>query len=484
MFITICFTAHSQNGCLDDFDYLVKKIQTDYPGYNNKITDKTREQLKTLETKIRQRLSQYPDSCTYSLMEYTNFFKDHHLRINPVRPRSSEEKPEILEISSYGKNISVNVDDIQRSTSGKQGIEGVWYGPRSEFAIVRDGDKLVASIIKQGGWQPGQIIYEIRPVNDTVFEFINHTLVKDGKTRTKKASLHLNGKIIEIHDETRFVRKSDSETLDQAILDSYIPQYPNGTNTYYASMPLTDSTYYIRIPGFNNNMGNELVQKHWDEIMARPNLIIDIRNNGGGQDSYYRELAKIIYTKPYTSKGVEWYASEGNIKLFENAMEKGEIRNGEEGMKWTKDLVETMKKNPGGFVTHPHYANIAEMVSRDTVYPMPRRIGIIINEGNASSAEQFLLIAKESSKVTLFGNRNTAGVLDYSNITASSLPSGKYQLWSPMTRSKRLPENPIDNTGIAPDVIIPFSPTQQLFDRLDSWIYFVDSYLTILNEKE
>jgi C-terminal processing protease CtpA/Prc len=113
---------------------------------------------------------------------------------------------------------------------------------------------------------------------------------------------------------------------------------------------------------------------------------------------------------------------------------------------------------------------------------MPRNVGIIINEGNASSAEQFLLAAKESDKVILFGNCNTAGVLDYSNITPNPLPSNNYQLWCPMTRSKRLPENPIDNIGIAPDVMIPFPATEQLYDKLDNWVYFVKNYLELVNE--
>lgn len=52
-----------------------------------------------------------------------------------------------------------------------------------------------------------------------------------------------------------------------------------------------------------------------------------------------------------------------------------------------------------------------------------------------------------------------------------------------MTRSKRLPENPIDNTGISPDVIIPFMATEQLYDRLESWVYFVKNYLELKNNK-
>ncbi|MDR1553084.1 MAG: hypothetical protein LBS69_06450 [Prevotellaceae bacterium] len=475
------FTLAQTTDCLKDFDFLVEKIKVDYPGYNDKVTNVKRDQLAVLEKEIRKKITNSPDSCGYYLNEYTDFFKDHHLRVNRIW-KENNQQPEIMDISTYGKNLYVNTDSLRQVTTNAKGIEGVWEGYRETFAVTKDGEKYAGVVINSEGWKSGQIAYEFIPVNDTVFDVINFSLVKNRKNYNTKASLHLNGKIIEIHDDTRFVRKSDADILDKAILYSYIPVYPNGRNTYPVAMYLSDSTFYMRVPNFYSNTSNDYVIQHWDEIMKRPNLIIDIRYNGGGQDNYYQELAKLIYTKPYESKGVEWYATKGNIALFEEAIKKGEIRDGEDGMKRVQALVEAMKKNVGGFVTHPYQMRENEMVVRDSVYSMPRNIGIIINEGNASSAEQFLLTAKESDKVILFGNCNTAGVLDYSNLTPNPLPSNNYQLFCPMTRSKRLPENPIDNIGIAPDVIIPFSATQQLFDRLDNWVYFVKDYLELVNE--
>jgi hypothetical protein len=475
--------SQTVSDCLKDFDYLVKKIQADYPGYQDKVTNVNRAEFAVLEKEIRQKISKYPDSCGHYLNEYADFFKDHHLRVRRIWQRNNQP-PEIMEISTYGKNLYINIDSLHQATKNTTKIEGVWEGFRQKFVVAKDGQRYVGIVVNNQGWKSGQVLYEFESVNDTVFDVINHSLVKDRNTFRTKASLHLNGKIIEIHDDTRFVRKSDSDILDKATLYSYVPLYPNGRNTYPVAMYLSDSTFYMRVSSFYSNTGNEFVIQHWDEIMKRPNLIIDIRNNGGGQDNYYQEFAKIIYTKPYESKGVEWYASKGNIKLFEDAMKKGEIRNGEEGMKWTQDLVGAMKRNVGGFVTHPHSMGDNPIARRDTVYSMPRNVGIIINEGNASSAEQFLLAAKESDKVILFGNCNTAGVLDYSNTTPTPLPSNNYQLWCPMTRSKRLPENPVDNIGIAPNVIIPFPATEQLYDKLDNWVYFVKNYLELVNEEK
>jgi hypothetical protein len=389
-----------------------------------------------------------------------------------------------MEISTYGKNLYVNADSLEQTTKNATGVEGIWEGFRQKFIVTKDGQKYVGVVVNSQGWKNGQIIYEFEPVNDTVFNVTNYSLIKNKNPYKTKASLHLKGKIIEMHDYTRFVRKSDSERFDKSLLNSYVPVFPNGKNTYPVALYLDDSTYYLRIPSFYSNTGNEFVKKYWNEITTRPNLIIDIRNNGGGQDNYYEELARIIYTKPIETKGVEWYASKGNIESFEDAMKKGEIRNGEEGMKWTEALVGAMKKNVGGFVTHPYSLNDNPIGKKDTVYAMPRKVGIIINDGNGSSAEQFLLAARQSDKVILFGNCNTAGVLDYSNTTPNPLPSNNYQLWCPMTRSKRLPENPIDNIGIAPDIIIPFPATEQLYEKLDDWVYFVKNYLEFDEEQK
>ncbi|MDR1121636.1 MAG: hypothetical protein LBM08_12060 [Dysgonamonadaceae bacterium] len=480
--MNVSTSAWSQTAdCLKDFDFLVKKIRSDYPGYNEKVTNANRSQLALLEKEIRQKITAYPDSCGYYLSKYTDFFRDNHLRVGRIWKQNNQQS-EIMDVSTYGKNLYINIDSLQQATQNATGIEGVWEGFWQKFIVTKDGQKYIAAVVNNQGWKSGQVLYEFIPLNDTVFEVINHSLIKDRETFKTKASLHLNGKIIEIHDNTRFVRKSDSDILDKATLYSYTPLYPNGRNTFPVAMYLSDSTFYLRVPSFGNSTGNEFVRKHWDEIASRPNLIIDIRYNGGGQDNYYQELAKIAYTKPYESKGVEWYASKGNIHVFEDAMKKGEIRNGEDGIKWTQTLVDAMKKNVGGFVTHPYNVSDNTMVQWDTVYAMPRNIGIIINEGNGSSAEQFLLAAKESDKVVLFGNCNTAGVLDYSNITSNSLPSNNYQLWCPMTRSKRLPESPIDNIGIAPDVIIPFPATEQLYGKLDNWVYFVKNYLEFVDK--
>lgn len=466
-----------QSNCLKGFDYLVEKIKNDYPGYNDKVTIETLPNLEHLEQELRNRIIEYPDSCGRYLNLYTSWFKDNHLRVRRNRtnidPSSNDETS--AQISIYNTSF----DSICNSCNS---IEGIWIGFRGKIAIIeKNNGDIVGIAIQYPNYMSNQVMFEFTKLESNEFNVtpVNPVGVRARKSKT---SLHLNNNVLEIHGDTRYVRQTSNETLDKAFLYSYEAKYPNGINTYPVATYLSDSTYYLRIPSFYTDYANNIVTQHWKEITSRPNLIIDIRYNGGGQDSYYQKLAELIYTNPYESKGVEWYASKGNIKLFEDAIKNGEIRNGEEGIKWTESLLEAMRANVGGFVIHPMDVNVNEEKA-DSVFLYPKKVGIIINEGNASSAEQFLLAAKNSKKVILFGNHNTAGVLDYSNAVSETFPSGNYVLTFPMTRSQRLPEFPIDNIGIAPEINIPFPSTEQLYDKLDDWVYFVKNYLELTNEK-
>jgi hypothetical protein len=476
------FASAQKENSTSDFEFLVNKIHNDYPGFKDKITPPKDIELKALEHKIRVVITKSPDSSFYYFRKYTEFFKDFHLRIGRVSPNSS--KLEKAQVSSYGENFAFDSITLKTLSLSTGSIEGIWTSNRGDIAIKRSlkNDSFLGIATNFSNWDSGQVMFEFVQKNDTLFEIVKHSNFNNIRPRKGIASLYVNNYFLEIYDQTFFVRKSNSRNYDLASIKTYIPNHPNGTNTFFVTAILSDSTFYIRVPSFSGMKQTieSALKKYKPEILKRPNMIIDIRNNGGGQDDEYQMLSKIIYTNPYESKGVEWYATKGNIKIFEDALKAGEIRNGQEGIIWTEALVKEMKENIGKFVVHPFNRSDNDItITEDTIYSNPRRIGIIINENNGSSAEQFLLESKNSKKVTLFGNKPTAGVLDYSNAISVDFPSGNYDLTIPMTRSTRLPENPIDNIGIKPDIIIPFPETTQLFDKLDSWTEFVKNYFEI-----
>lgn len=477
MGIGIFFSVSAQKSdCVSDFNYLVNKIKADYPGYDDKVTKKTEKDLAELELKLRNKLAKDPDSCGIFLDEYVCWFRDSHLKVRYNGSKKHSDPGKKQEIAP--QVLKLNNDSLNALREKMSTIEGIWVSFWGKIAIKKEvgENKYQGIVIQQQGYEPGQVMFEFTALNEQQFKLDYYADYNNFIPVHSIASLHLNDKILEIHQYMRFVRQSNSQVYNHALLYSYPAQFPNGVNTYAVACNLNDSTFYLRIPKFTDNQAEILVKSHWNEIITRPYLIIDIRNNGGGQDEFYKPLSALIYTNPFESKGVEWYASEGNIHYMEEAIRTGDIKEGEGNLKWTEELIRAMKKNPGGFVIHPS-GGMDEMTKEDTIYRYPKRVGIIINESNGSSAEQFLLEAKESKKVILFGNQHTGGVLDYSNCVTEDFPSGKYILTFPMTRSRRLPEHPIDNIGIAPDIMIPFPATEQLYGRLDDWVYFVKEYL-------
>ncbi|MEO1411827.1 MAG: S41 family peptidase [Bacteroidota bacterium] len=459
-------TGRAQDECLTDFYWLVDKIEKDYPGYRLKSAAREGE-LAALKRDLTQRIQQRPDSCATYLARYVSWFGDHHLSLSRSRPATvgsaavAEEAPP--------------VEDLSTLVTVPQSLEGVWRGFGGDIGILKATEstyKVVSVSLKNR--VAGQLLYHIHYDAQRGYE------IREG-TEARPVTLKLAGQVLEMAGVGYFVKTTGDDFRDKILLYTYLPEYTSGLNTFALALPLSETTFYLRIPSFADETAATLYEKNKRAILERPNLILDIRNNGGGQDENYAVLSDLLYTQPVEVAGVEWYASEGNIAYWEYLLAENLLKPGKEAV--TKVFVERMKQRVGGYVLHPEDGHDS-VLRKDSVFTYPRRIGILINRHNASSAEQFLLEAMESKKVILFGDENTSGTLDYSNCLFLDLPSGAYRLLFPFTRSRRLPERPIDETGIAPDVHIPLEGTYQLYDRLDSWIYFVKNYLELLPQHE
>jgi len=272
MGILTSFVVHAQkNECLKDFDYLVEKIKNDYPGYNDKVNKETLPDLKQLEQNLRKRIVQYPDSCRKYFNLYTEWFKDYHLRVSGTRAnmhRKNNEKAE-TQIRFY----PVHLDSINNTG---QSIEGIWIGFRGKIAIVqKEEGRYVGVAVQYRNYERNQVMFEFSKQENNEFEMTSFNPT-NSRTLKGKASLHINNNVLEIHDNTKFVRQTSNEISDRALLYSYVAEYPNGMNIYPVATALNDSTYYLRIPGFETEESNNVVIRHWNEITSRPNLIIDI----------------------------------------------------------------------------------------------------------------------------------------------------------------------------------------------------------------
>ncbi len=235
--------------------------------------------------------------------------------------------------------------------------------------------------------------------------------------------------------------------------DKYIEQhFTSFKNNLPFLNQLDENTLYLRIPDFDHSQKKKidsiLVANH-SKIIKTKNLIIDVRNNGGGSDVSYRELIPYLYTNPIRIINVEMYSTPLNNDRMKKFMNDPEWP--EEDKKWARESYEKLENRLGAFVNLDE--NALGEFKLDRTYEYPKNVGIIINQGNGSTTEQFLLAAKQSKKVKLFGT-TTAGILDISNMNFVPSPCNEFQLGYCLSKSLRIPDMAIDDKGIQPDYYI------------------------------
>ena len=215
---------------------------------------------------------------------------------------------------------------------------------------------------------------------------------------------------------------------------------------------LDNETLLLRLPSFlwNEKKNIDSLLKAYDHQLKKlPNWIIDLRGNDGGTDYAFDGLMPYIYTRPIKIKPDEYLSSNENIRILTENLKDNDLS--QDGKDLITNLIKLMNQHPNQFV-NPSGKDSFE-IKLDTVYQYPAKVAILIDRNTASSAESFLLSARQSAKVKVYGE-NSAGMLDYNNTQYFDIPCKDFNLVIPIGRSKRLPENPIDNIGLKPDIRI------------------------------
>jgi hypothetical protein len=241
--------------------------------------------------------------------------------------------------------------------------------------------------------------------------------------------------------------------------DENVPFYKqsNITNAEWFNLKnIDDSTLLLSLPSFSpehKSLVGELIDKNKSKLLNTTYLIIDIRGNGGGADETFYSILPFLYTNPFKLYGNDMLASIETIKVFEGYEQRIKSEKNNENLshysEWLKTLLSKMKNGQGKFILRTEDFE----VKYNKIMKNPRKIGILINRNCASSAEEFLLYARESKKVQLLGEP-TSGTLDYSNVISVPCPSLVFKFGYATTRSHRLPCFSIDKDKIQPDVYL------------------------------
>lgn len=469
LFFTLNYTFSQNCDCKTNFDWVKKTFEENDAGFHYALKSKGEQAYANHNRLILEKVNTISkiSECTPVLYEWLQFFRTGHISIK--LNQNSDNNPKIENQFADWETYNILTDDFKKYLDKKKDVdyEGIWETEPYVIGIKKEGDNYLGFIIESGAetWTKGQIKLKFSVKKDeikSVFYMRDHSAVESDKV-TLFGNNHLQ---IGYFNLSRVYPKFEDD-----------PKYNQYFKVLNSELPyieqINETTLFLRIPSFNHQFKrniDDVLNENREKILKAKNLIIDIRNNGGGSDAAYSSIIQYLYTNPIRTVGVEFLSTKLNNSRMLEFINNPEYGFDDNGKKWAKNAYDKLESKLGEFVNLNQY--MSSVYKKDTIYPYPQNVGIIINEGNGSTSEQFLLEAKQSKKVKLFGV-STYGVLDISNMHFAESPCKEFELGYSLSRSMRLPEFIIDERGIQPDYFLDEDIPKY------EWINYVNE---ILNE--
>lgn len=454
----------SQNcSCTDLFEWVKKTFEENDAGFQYVIEKKGEQAYEIHNALCTPKISAISGNsaeCLPALYEWLTFFRSGHISLRKLEDeaalsaaaaagtqKTGPTDEEIRETYKDWKSVNVNTTEFEKYLRDKTegGYEGIWETAPYKIGIRKSGDMYVGFITESGNayWKKGQIKLEIT--------------IREGKPHV---TFYMRDHTAVEFDDVKMLGNNYLQ-IGHLTLKRLAPKLPADTDVedYFRAMNtadpyierLDDRTVYLRISSFEyeaKNAIDSVINAYRQEILSTPNLIIDLRNNGGGSDASFEEIIPFLYTNPIRTVGVEYLSTPLNNQRMLEFAHDTVYGFDAEFKQWAADAYITLEKQHGKFVNLDTVVVTVETM--DTIYPYPASVGIIINGGNGSTTEQFLLAAMQSRKVKLFGT-TTFGSLDISNMHFVKSPCGNLELGYCLSKSLRIPEMAIDEKGLSPD---------------------------------
>lgn len=430
--------------CEKEFLYVKSIIESSFSGFPDNVK-------KFTEAGYKEKIDQFiqsthnkfsSDNCPLIIALYLDLFKSNHLWYwqnfdGAIIDTAYVNQRPLFEVSDR------EIARLKKSRSW-EGIYNI-FDSTMKIAVIKDPTfyhDYVGVVLESSRplWKKGLVKWEGKLINDSTLRGILY--LRNHRPRDEKFFLH---------DDNNEI-SWDWRREGAPPLKPYTPSASaNKPSPKIDASSLSPNTFYIKMASFDGTKRpiDSILKANEQLLNMVPNLVLDIRGNGGGGDDPWLPLIPYFYTNPIRMIGADALASETTIGIFKKRLENKNISR--EDADYLNKRLALMENKKGQWVT----SNADEIYSALKPKAFPKKIIIIMNNECGSAAEEFLLAARQSTKVTLVGE-NSIGNLDYSNIVTTPFSCFPYTLVYATTRSRRLDLGQgIDNVGIAPKIYLP-----------------------------
>lgn len=455
MIIVPLYTQAQQCDCKQVLDKLITKIESDYPGFSVKTQEESLYPGFKADLVLASRKADQA-ACRSILKKYVDFFKDPHLWVGENGASFSADNN--IAATKLTIDIPLFQGDIQQS---KDPYEGIWSNETYTLGVKKTGDKEYTGFVIRSPfdtWQPGDIKFRLYTDGTFAYAMLDRSLKKGSYELLDNSILYLSDVSVAL------VKELPKPALNKVQIEARIKELDG----FYAKR-LSARTAILKLPSFEYQhlkTIDSLIEQNRSLLEGTENLIIDLRGNPGGTTDAYQKLLPYIAGKRIRNTGAEFLSTQAyidNLEAYKKTLDKNVSTTG------LDKQIAYLKAHLGEYVNYNESKEGPVYI--ENVVPnakAPKHIVILANKLTGSSAEYFLFVARQSKKVKIFG-KPSYGALDYGNAFIADFGCAPYQVFIPSYRALRLPDYPIDNIGIQPDVYMDKS--------IKDWVKFAQDYL-------
>lgn len=463
--------------CTPVFEALRSEVEGNYAGYVIEYRNDGPKgaAYRAMAAESASAATGAPDraACSRALNGYIAFFSDPHLFLQEAPAAYDEARSAAFRAAAPHSTLSV---EALRSAAlaASDPVAGVWSTDEGDVAVVPAGEGYDAVIIasRHEAWQVGQVRAHLTRAGEAYDVTLYRTSDRAPVTRY---GARLEGDLRLMLAPVTWGRV---EPRVAGIGDVFDPRQPR--RPVYVDVSPDVGVLYLPSfdPGKVMQAGGEILRQNGAAIAGKKLLVIDIRGNEGGSQSAWEQLAPFYSTGTWepsdrvlAGSGEVVLAGPRVIGIWER------FRDNAGAGAWRDtlvDLVERLKAAPPGtLVPFREDAGVAGAEDANTGQQLaggPQAVAILADGGVVSAGEAFMLKARRSPKVTLFG-QNSAGSIDYWTVGMFVIGSGetRYNVGMPVgAASDALPAGGYNADGVPVDV--------RLTGPYDSWLPQVLAY--------
>ena len=293
--------------CEKEFSHIKNIVEQNFAGFPDRIKTLSKATYIKKTTQLRKltRGKFASDNCPLIILRYLEMFKSYHLgffhNFDPLKVDTN--------FVNYRPVFKINDTDLARLKKSKS-WEGVYYSTHDssiKIAVLKDPTPLhdyVGVMLETNGpttWKKGMVKFEGKLVNDNLLRGLLY--MRNHRPKLQRFFLYDDNNMVG-GDWRRDGTAKKESAVSSSVSESSLP---------IDAKRLSPNTFYIKIASFNPDHKptiDSILKANEPLLNVIPNLVLDLRDNGGGADDLWQPLIPYLYTQPIRMTGADALATD------------------------------------------------------------------------------------------------------------------------------------------------------------------------------